>query len=67
MSDLIDQFELQGFSDTTQLNHSSTSADPVSLTVVCCCAHAEFVSACDMKLSDSCMISGLWWAGSHFM
>jgi len=59
--------ELLGSTHVTQLNHSSTSADPVSQTVVCCRIHVEFVPAFDMKLSDSCMISGLWRAGSCFV
>lgn len=53
MSGLIDSSELLGFSNITQLNHSSSSADPVSQTVVCCCVRIEFVSTCDIKPFDS--------------
>lgn len=71
MSDLTEFLivlnELLGCSNRTELNHSSTSAGPVSQRVVCCCVHTEFVSAFDVKLFDSCLISGLRWADSFFI
>lgn len=59
--------ELLAINNITQLNHFPISGDPEFQTVVCCCAHTEFASAFDMRLFDSYLISGLWWAGPCFI